>query len=185
MALPTAIPTPPRIVTGNEPTAAGVGQIQIPHADSLRLHAKKGEIAILAVAIIQTVVGILALVRSSHTLAQNTMLITTVASFVLAAMFWGLYSWSQSQPLPAAIVGLVIYGTTMGLSITFSLKRLAHGMAAKPGVSALGISWVDIMVIMALIRAVYAGVWHRRLLQQAAQGNNAVAPPAPVYGLSR
>jgi uncharacterized membrane protein len=170
LALPTAIPTVPRVVSSNELAATGVGQVL--QEEELRRQAKKAEIALLGVAVIQTVVGGVALFASAQKPGQSAMIALTFGSLTVAAIFWGLFSWSQSHPLPAAIVGLVVYGTLLGLSIVFSLTHFKQGM---PGKSGLGVGWVDAVVIGALIRAIYAGTRYRRVFQQA-QGSGAVLP---------
>jgi hypothetical protein len=144
--------------------ATAIGQIV--QGGELRRRAKKAEIAILAVAIIQTIVGIVTFVVASRGPAHRQTMLLVVGAFAVAAVFWGLFAWAQNQPLPAAIIGLVVYGTLLGLNVTLSIARMSHGARGNAGIGGLGVGWVDVLVISALVRAIAAGAAHRKLLQQ-------------------
>jgi hypothetical protein len=183
-ALPSALPSGPRIVGDNDIAQTTAGRNL--QTEDLHKQIKKAVNALLAVAIIQTVVGLLVFgasqITNSHVISpasQNILSIGTIICLTLAAVFWGLYSWSQSQPLPAAIVGLVIYGTLAGVNIFTALSHpTLHPTLQQRGAvgpQGIGIGWVDIMILAALIRAISAAITYRKLLRESA-GQFALTP---------
>jgi hypothetical protein len=180
-ALPAAEQAGPRVIGTNEFASTASGQrLQI---GELERQVKKASGALLTVAIIQTVVGLLALgleqavanrVRPATEAAQNLLLILTLAAFVVAAAFFCLYSWSQTQPLPAAIIGLVVYGTLVCLNIFVTCSRLSttsYSSSHRGSFGGIGVGWVDIVIISILCRAISAGSTHSKLLKSAAAGS--------------
>jgi hypothetical protein len=187
-ALPATAPTGPRLVTGDAlaATAAGV-KLQ---SDALHKEAKKAAGALLAVAIIQTlatiVVGFLVYQRGGRAGAGTG---GAAGQFVLepyaviivgiiAVLFWGLYFWARVQPLPAAIVGLVIYCTFKAVDVVAALMLMAEG-GRRGGFGGLGIGCIDIIIIVVLAQAVSAGVKHRRLVRATAAAAPPMAWPPP------
>lgn len=186
-ALPSMYATGPRVVTGGAmaTTSAGV-KLQ---ADELHRQARKASGALLTVAIIQTVVGgILFAVFSSLPGAAGRINIPWLFGPVVAvgAIFWALYFWSRSNPLPAAIVGLVIYVTVWVLDIIGGIVMMSNtpsgGTPSGPGAGlhinpiSSGI-FIRIIIIVMLVRAIQAGSQHRKLLRQQMAGP---LPPLPV-----
>jgi hypothetical protein len=166
-ALPPPVPTGPRIV-GNE-TLATTGAGQELQDEQLHKQAKRASGALLAVAILTTIAGlvIFALSRSapSGTMASRGIEISSavgVVTLIIAAVFWGLYIWSRSQPLPAAIVGLVVYGTLVTINVILHIS--AAGQEGGP--RGLGIGCLDIIIIVVLAQAITAGAQHRKLMRQ-------------------
>lgn len=175
-ALPSVNAAGPRIVTSGAmaSTAAGV-KLQ---ADELHKQAKKASGALLAVAIIQTLVGgflFLVLYGSGRMsrLPLNPWL-TFGPVLAVGVVFWALYVWSRSNPLPAAIAGLVVYVTVWVLDIVGALMIMSQapggttpGSNRNPTPLTNGII-LRIIIVAILVRAIQAGVRHRRLMRQQA-----------------
>lgn len=173
-ALPAIAPSGPRVVAGDAIASTAAGQ-QL-QAEQLEKQAKRAKGALLAVAIITTILAAIvfalvpALQRSAPGGASNPQAnllnsAVPVAMLIVAAVFWGLYIWSRSQPLPAAIVGLVIYGTLIAINVVTTLS-----LAAKTGQPAgIGVGCIDIVIVLVLAQAISAGVQHRKLMRHSSQ----------------
>jgi len=165
-ALPSALPTGPRVVSGSAFASTSAGQKL--QADELNKTARKAHGALLAVAIIQTIVtGVLVMVANSfHNLDRFIRTPAFIALAVIAALFWGLWVWALRQPLPAAIAGLVVYGTLKVIDVIAALSSLSAGKAGRGGFGGIGIGWLDIIIIAVLCKAIGAGLQYRKMLQQ-------------------
>jgi hypothetical protein len=166
-ALPSMAQGGPRIVgsAGFATTSAG----QKLQADELHKTAKKASGALLAVAIIQTIVcGVLLAIAGANgridVMFANAIFIGMGA---IAVIFWGLWGWSRRQPLPAAIVGLVLYATLIAINVVFATRNLGAGGSGSGGFGGIGIGWLDIVIMAVLAQAITAGVKHRQLLRQS------------------
>jgi len=137
---------------------------------------KRASGALLTVAIIQTVVAMIAFAvaqavsnraRPGTEAAQNLLMVLTIAGCGVAAAFFCLYSWSQSQPLPAAIVGLVVYGTLVCLNVFVALAEASRvsSSGGPASIRGIGVGWIDLVIIGILIRAISAGSAHAKLLR--------------------
>ena len=173
-ALPSAVAGGPRVVGGDAIAATAAGQ-QL-QADQLQKQAKRASGALLAVAIILTIVSavVFFILRAASGMApppgaQGAGFAQGAAAvmMILAAVFWGLFFWSRSQPLPAAIVGLVIYATLIVINVVTSLSQIGEG-----GRGGLGVGCIDIIIMVVLAQAITAGVQHRKLMRQQ-QAQNA------------
>ncbi len=69
----------------------------------------------------------------------------------VGVIFIGLAVWARSSPLPAAIVGLSVYGSLLVLDAIFDPASLARGLLIK------------IIIIGVLARAIQAGVKYKKL----------------------
>lgn len=173
-ALPAPLPTGPRVVGAGEFAATAAGQKL--QADELHKQSKKATGALLAVAIIQTIAG-LVFVGLQHFLNNTTtaaaplnLMVIAISEFIIAIIFWGLYFWARKMPLPAAIVGLVIYATLVVINIiTTAEARASHPNATGSGIGGIGVGWLDVVIIAILARAISAGMTHRKLLQQGSE----------------
>jgi hypothetical protein len=167
MALPT-VSSGPRVVnvaTGIAQTSVGMG-LQTGELDK---QAKSASGALLAVAIIQMIVGAVVLLvvknlPSVNAAARDRMQLIGIATFVISSLYWGLYFWAKYQPLPAAIVGLTVYVTLIAINVTVTLQQSMH--AAPGSVHGIGIGWLDILIMVVLGRAISAGVKYRNLKKQ-------------------
>ena len=161
-ALPAAIASQPRFVEGADLAATQTGRSL--QAEQLRVQSRKASGALLAVAILQTLgaIVITALVRSGRPApgleaaedADATVL--GVVLFGLAGVYWALWWWSRRNPLPAAIVGLVIFLTVWFIDAMFDPGQILRGILIR------------IIIVAVLIKAIQAGAQHRRLLRGAA-----------------
>ena len=157
-ALPAAAPTGPRVVGTTEYAGTALGQsLQL---EQLHKQAKRASGALLAVAIIMTIFAtiIFFVVRSmaggggagvgprNAQLAEMLNMGTAVVMMILAVVFWGLYVWSRSQPLPAAIAGLVVYGTLIAVNVITTMAAAAE--TGQP--RGLGVGCIDIVIIVVL-----------------------------------
>lgn len=173
----------PRLVTGDALAATSAGaKLQ---SDDLQRQAKKASGALLAVAIIQTIATIiLGFVLNRIRSGQGPMVLNTgavVGLAVIAVLFWGLYFWSRRQPLPAAIVGLVVYLTLVAINVVTTIAAQANAPSGSVRPGGIGIGCIDIIIIAVLAQAITAGLKYRRLQQQGAVGGFPVMtqPPAP------
>jgi hypothetical protein len=170
-ALPNLSATGPRIVDGTAFATTTAGQKL--QADELNKQAKKAAGALLAVAIIQTIVcGALILIASSNkrmnVMFQNNAFLGIIGS---ALIFWLLYCWARVQPLPAAIVGLVLYATLVTINVIVSVSRLSTpGATGGTGFGGIGIGWLDIVILIVLAKAISAGSKYRKMTQTSETG---------------
>jgi hypothetical protein len=160
-ALPKATDGP-RIVdpkSGLASTEAG----QSLQAQELQKKVKTAATALLVVAVLQTLAtvifaGIYASQGDSGELAGITAdpLVIGVLG-AIAALFYGLYFWARKNPLPAAIVGLVVITTLYFLDFLADPASLVRGIIIKA------------IVIIMLVQAVTAGAQHRKLMRHRAE----------------
>jgi hypothetical protein len=145
-ALPVAGATP-RIVQASEFADTHVGQSV--QAEALAKQTGLASKALLAVAVIQTVLGgVLAAM-----MMPETGPVVAVVVGAIAAAFYGLYFWSRRNPLPAAVCGLVLYITLLGLDAVADPAAIARGWLIK------------IIIISVLAKAISAGIKHRELVR--------------------
>jgi hypothetical protein len=125
---------------------------------------------LLAVAIIQTIFGAIFFAAFQNApraaAGNNNLLFITI--FGIGAMFWGLWGWSRFNPLPAAIVGLVIYVTLWVLDLVMYFVTASKVRAGSPNVGASPLNGIilRIIVIAILAKAIGAGVKYRQLQRQ-------------------
>lgn len=170
-ALPVGMPTGPRVLGAKDVAMTGAGQKL--QGDELQKTSKKAKGALLAVAILQTLgIGLLFFVlKNAGSQGVSLGALPAMAQVLIAAqvgvagIFWGLWFWARVNPLPAAIVGLVLYGTLCVLSIFNSVSLMNQG-GRGTGLGGIGIGWIDIIIIGVLIQAIQAGARHRKLMQQ-------------------
>jgi DNA-binding transcriptional regulator of glucitol operon len=123
---------------------------------------RKAAGALLAVAIIQTIFGPVALwLAKSQLERENPGMVFQIKPigyvivWGLAAVFYALYFWARSSPFPAAIVGLVLFVS-------------AHVAAAIADPTTLAKGWlVKIIVVVVLAQAISAGAQHRRIMSES------------------
>jgi hypothetical protein len=166
MALPSAAPTGPRVLDGKAFASTAAGQRL--QSEDLHAQQKKAAGALMAVAVIQTlVVGFLCFVANqNHRLDVLLRSPIVLAIMAVAAIFWGLFAWARWQPLPAAVVGLVLYATLLAINVVNSVSQLSHNNGRTPtGLGGLGIGWIDIVILAVLSRAISAGIKYRKMMQ--------------------
>ena len=102
------------------------------------------------------------------------MSVIAIAVLILGVMFCVLGVWAKFKPLPAAIVGLVLY---VSLFIT--------GAALNPRAFTQPLNFlVPLIIILALVNAVKAGVKHRKLkaMLASADAGGLAVQDAPAEG---
>ncbi len=154
-ALPDPRSAEPRVVSGSEIAASKTGkQVQ---SEALEAQARKAAGALLVVAILQVIFGTIALytaqgaVLGDPDLEIDAIVIATV--YGVGVLFFGLYLWARKNPLPAAIVGLVVFATLHLLDAVADPSSIGRGIIAK------------LIVVLILVKAIQAGIQHRRLLK--------------------
>jgi len=155
-ALPSAARSGPRLVTAADMPASSAARQLV--GEELQKHLKKAKGALLAVAILQTIVGlfIFAAVRASASNGGNNVISPVVAMIVLGigVVYFGLYAWARRNPLPAAIVGLTLYITIHAVDAIADPSALARGIILK------------IIIVAMLVQAIQAGIKYKRLMPQ-------------------
>jgi hypothetical protein len=164
-ALPSAVATGPRILGAKDFATTSAGQKL--QGDELIATSKKAKGALLTVAIIQTaVVAFVVWIAQTHNtmgIMMSNLLFLSMG--IVAVVFWGLYIWARRQPLPAAIVGLVLYATLVVVNVITAVHSLGEG-GKGTGFGGIGIGWLDIVIMAVLGQAITAGVKHRQLMRQ-------------------
>jgi hypothetical protein len=131
----------------------------------LARQSKKAYGALLTVGILQAIfaVVIIALLKADAETPIDSQLdpnvsigALAVAMFGIAAMFLGLAFWAKRNPLPAAIVGLVLYITVHLLDALADPTAIARGVLIK------------VIIVVVLVRAISAGAKHRALARAMA-----------------
>ena len=185
-ALPSAVPSTPRIVADYATTGAG----QSLQLDELHKQSRKAANWLLVVAVIQIAIGALLFVVSKNMQGGNALIdmgAMSIAAMIVGVLFLGLFFWARKQPLPAAIVGLVLYVTlsildyvVLFMSISEAreqglLPPAGSGNTSSP-TPGLGIPWMKIIIIGMLVQAIQAGIKHRRLKKEIERQAMPVAP---------
>lgn len=155
-ALPGQIPSGPRVVSGLEAPTTELGRGVL--SDQLTREMSKACWALLAVAMIQAILGpwqistqVNELKRTHPGMIYHIKPVAYLTIFGIATAYWVLFAWALRNPLPAAIVGLVIYITLWVVDVIADPTALAKGWLVK------------VLVIGALGQAIAAGVRFRKL----------------------
>lgn len=133
---------------------------QTAQADELAKRARGASTALLAVAILTTLgIGLVYLLvkdaLSDPELGGQAKVMLAV-QVIVCGIFWGIWYWSRSSPLPAAITGLVLYSTLVAVNV---IAALSQGDGPGAGI-------IDAIIIVVLIRGIQAGVKYRQLKTQ-------------------
>jgi hypothetical protein len=165
-ALPAAATSGgPRVLGKDDIAATAAGQKL--QGDELHKQAKKASGALLAVAIIGTAAPVITymIVKNSRGMELNSVVFGIMVA--VAAIFWGLWVWSRSQPLPAAIVGLALYGTLVAINVFTAVSNMSQNEGrGAGGIGGIGIGWLDIIIMAVLVQAIQAGSKYRKLMAQ-------------------
>jgi hypothetical protein len=159
------------VLSGSALASTGAG-IKL-QGDELKRQAAKASNALLIVAILQMIGTAILLSVAIGAVGgfdrlSNEGKVTVAVVVGVAAVFWGLYFWARVNPLPAAIVGLVVYVTLWIVDLIAAFAAVAKAPAgqAAPATSPFSGIIVRIIIIVMLVRAIKAGLQHRRLLRQ-------------------
>jgi zinc ribbon protein len=150
-ALPEPLAGQPRIVDGSDVASTTAGkELQ---AATLQKQARRAAGALLVVAILQVAFGLLSLAEPEIVFGPGIEAppAVYVTVFGIAAVFFGLFLWARKNPLPAAIVGLVLFLSLHLLEAVANPRSLAQGVIVK------------VIVIVILVKAIQAGVQYRKV----------------------
>ena len=165
-ALPLANGGGPRVVTAASLPATAAGADML--GDQLQKHTKRAANTLLAVGIVQLVIGgvLIAVMSSSRTIDVDAVKLLLVIQAVVATVFIALSFWARRSPLPASIIGLVLYGTLVVINVVTALSNASAGGEREPGrgIGGLGIGWLDIVIMIFLARGIQAALENRKLL---------------------
>lgn len=144
----------PQIVTGGKIASTGAGaRLQ---SEELAKKARSAATALLAVAILSAIaLALLAVLFNQPDLRVDWSIATPmlIGQALVTVIFFGLWIWARQSPLPAAIVGLVLYVSLVALNAFLDPATIAHGIIVK------------VIIVVVLIRAISAGLQHRQLLE--------------------
>ncbi len=87
----------------------------------------------------------------------------------LAVAYWGIWAWSLFSPLPASIVGLLLF-------ITGSFATCAQAPTGSEAQYNASLGPIDLITIILLIKAIFDGVRHRVLTMPKILEDSATAP---------
>jgi hypothetical protein len=159
-ALPSAAPAGPRVVTGDVLPYSAAGQDLL--AVELQKQTRRAAITLLVIGILGLVAGAIFFIIGMRVAAPNAAIdprITGATFCIMGLIFLGLYFWARSSPLPATIVGLVIYLTILGIGVvsTIAAARSGEGVRGSP------VGCIDIIIIVLLVQGIQAALKHKRL----------------------
>lgn len=165
-ALPTGDTAGPRIVSAGAQDTTTAGRQLL--SDELRKKLNKSSGALLAVAILQAIMGPVMLSmaksqaeRQSPGQVFEIQPVAYVIVFGISAAFFGLWFWSRFQPYLAAIIGLVLFISIWLLDVVSDPTAIYKGIILR------------VIIIGVLVKAIQAGAEYRKLLDQQRheQGN--------------
>lgn len=158
-ALPSITTDGPRMVTEATMPSTSAGRQYM--ALELQKHLKKSKTALLIVAVIQTIFGLIVFAGAKGSLqaGQSLSPVFFITIFGIAGIYFGLYAWARHQPLAAAIVGFTLFVTLHVLDAIADPTQLLRGLIMK------------IIIITMLVQAIQAGLKYRRLLPQLHDAN--------------
>lgn len=163
-ALPSGASSGPRVVSADALPQSAIGHRVV--GDELLKTQKSASNALLAVAIIASIGAVIVYALSRSRAGAAIPPFLTAIQVGLAGLFWGLWFWSRSAPLPAAITGLVAYSTLITVNVITSVSDLAKNSdAPRRGFGGIGIGILDIVIIVVLVKGIQAGLKHKRLVQ--------------------
>lgn len=164
-ALPWQLPKTPQVVARNAMPQTPAGRRLV--EGELASTARASSYGLLVAGIIRGVIGtiiILVVVNSSRVripaLQVQLAILSTAGT---GAILIGLYIWSRRSPLAANVTGLVVYGTVVALTVTFTAIEAARAGNRGETMNPLGISWLDIVVLVLLVQGISASLRARKM----------------------
>lgn len=181
-ALPSAAQAGPRIVTGEGMASTAAGQaVQMEH---LKKKAARASIILIVVGVLIVLNGVRSMTptdrRSESSETASEVQAEGIALMVLGVIFVGLGVWARTNPLPPAIVGLVLYVTLQVVQVVLLLAVLSKAESEAKGLVAgiIGAAMViPVLIVIALASGVSAGLQHRRLQAQMRMEAGQLQPP--------
>ncbi|MFP4053609.1 MAG: zinc ribbon domain-containing protein [Phycisphaerae bacterium] len=152
-ALPTGSDQGPRLVSSSEMADTSVGrQMQM---QQLFKTARRSSIALIAVGVLTGIFTLILMASGDRMgIPSSALRMLLVTNGVLTVIYISLGIWARRNPLPASIVGLVVF-----------LSLQVYNAMADPASIAQG--WlIKLIIIIVLARAIKAGLNHRRLAEK-------------------
>lgn len=158
----------PRVLTADAMPTSAVGHVLV--SDELAKQMKRVFQTLMGVGIFQIVVGgiLLAVLNAASKRGLGaSMPLLLVAQFGVAFIFVALAFWARKSPLPAAIVGLALYGTLIVLNVIQAVSHISEG-GPRSGIGGIGVGWLDIAIMVILARGIQAALKYKQLQESAA-----------------
>ena len=158
-ALPRAS-SGPRVVEDTAIPKSAAGQSLM--TEELEKQVKQVFQTLLAVGILQLTCGAIligAMMKSGAADPNVSAATMLTVQFIVAAGFIGLAFWSRVNALPPAIIGFAIYIALVGLNIATVVSNMgANNGQRSGGIGGIGIGWLDIVIIVVLVRGIKAAL---------------------------
>ena len=141
----------PHVVGSKDMASTRVGQkVQI---KQLKKQTRKAMITLFIVGILNIVVGLVlyGMLNEDRPDAAAQVLATCG---IVGVIFVGLGVWARVSPLPASIIGLVLYVSLLGIGMVLDPHQIYQGLLIKA------------IIILALVNGIRAGIKHRELRQK-------------------
>lgn len=157
----------PRVITGDALPTSAVGQVLV--GDDLTKQMKRVFNTLLGVGILQIVIGavLFGILQAGRRGNMELPVVLLVTQFGVALVFIALAFWARKSPLPAAIVGLALYGTLVVLNVVQAISRVSEG-GPRTGLGGIGIGWLDIVIMAILFKGIQAALKYKKLQESAA-----------------
>jgi hypothetical protein len=165
----------PRVVNADQLPASSAGVKLV--GDELSKKTRKAANTLLIVGILQWVVGVGVVLLIASTapgglgaIPMPRLVGALLPALISGAAFLGLYFWARISPLPATIVGVVIYCTLVAINVAVTVGNMGNNGGRGGGLGGIGIGWLDIIIIAVLAQGVSAAVQQRKLVNGVMQG---------------
>jgi hypothetical protein len=146
----------PRIV-GNAAQATSGASAKL-MADGLKKYTKRAMTTLIVLGCLQLVIAAVFYSISTGGPVANRGAMQTAALVTagLGVVFLGLGFWARSSPLPATVVGTVLYGSLIMLNVV--------NWANQPGgARGLPVGLLDIIIVAFLLKGIQAALEYRKL----------------------
>jgi hypothetical protein len=136
------------------------------HSTKLAKRSRRASKTLMWVALILSLIGGIGLIAALDVPSHSDLLARqreVIGAIMLLAggMFWCLFIWSLTQPLPATIVGLTIYATFLVINVTMYMNPNSQAGINTNRPPPIGL--LDIAIVAILARGVTAGIADRNL----------------------
>jgi hypothetical protein len=176
LALPSALPTGPRILTakGTAQTAAG----QKLQSSELLNTARQAARSLLSIGVINLAFAAINIfivynAAGGRLPRLSPYFMAIIASmFIAGSLYIAMYFWARFSPLAATIVGLIVYLAKWAVDLTIQFKLLPPGQSANTNYS-----FFRLLMVFYLVRGIAAGWRHRKLEQEQRE------PQSPLRAL--
>jgi hypothetical protein len=172
LAVATTFPGGPSLLEGDELAKTPVGR-RLQHA-SLGQYCRSVANTLITLGVLQMFAcGILSWV-SRDSANQDALMPLVYTLGILGVVFLALGSWAYKSPLPAGIIGLVLYSTLSVLHWIQQISMMGQTAARDSNVEVRSFRMdfiIQIIIIGFLVKGVKSALTRRRLQQQMNNGN--------------